>query len=552
MSKTRPRHAHGVAGRTVKGGFPLRRAGISALAIAAVAGAGITGLAAQAEPDSGKNLVANGSFSSSNAGWTGGKNTRLSSTDGRTDGRALRVTSTSHSASTVTLWERHSPVERVAAHHTYSATAWVRVEKLGHSVALRLFEKNDRDQVVGTTQNATKPDTTGWKKLTTTYTARTDSSSLDLGISGHGLNRDRGIVIDDVTLTDVTAGATTTPTASAIPTVKPSAKATAKGNGTASAAPTPKPAAKPSPSATAPSTTTPKAATDASASDTPTTASPAPASQPTPTASAAAPASTPSASAPSGWKLAWSDEFNDTAIDRNAWTVENNSTYGDGNKELACLMDRPENIKESGGVLTIAARKESSPITCGSHDSRFPNGRSYTSAMMHTKNKMDFEYGRFEIRAKMPTTPGTSKGLWPAFWMRPTDGNLGELDILEVVGTGKNNASEANRVSQTIHYDYVPTYPQQANVYKLPSGNYADGFHDFAVEWQPGSIKWYVDGALTYTRTTNTTSWIDEAFSGDFFLRLNMAVGGSWPGSPDADTAFPAQYQVDYVRVYQR
>ncbi|WP_158603872.1 family 16 glycosylhydrolase [Cryobacterium tepidiphilum] len=547
MSKSRPRHAQKAAGRTVKGGLPLRRAGISALAIAAVAGAGLTGLAAQAEqPETGKNLVSNGTFASSNAGWTGAKNTRLSSADGRGDDRAVRVTSTSHAASTVALWERRTPVENVVAKHTYRATAWVRVEKLGRSVALRLYEKNHRDHVVGTEQAASKPKSTGWKKITADYTARSNASSLDLGILGYGVDRDRGMVIDDVTLVDVTPAST----ASAAPTATATAKATAKPTAKPSAKSTSEPTTKPSAKATETPTTAPDVAADAAAQ------TEAAASQPAPTTSASpaavAPAKTSSPAAPSGWKLAWSDEFNDTTIDRNAWTVENNSTYGDGNKELACLMDRPENIKESDGLLTISARKESSPITCGSHDSRFPNGRSYTSAMMNTKNKMDFEYGRFEIRAKLPTTPGSSKGLWPAFWMRPTSGSLGELDILEVVGTSKNNASEANKVSQTIHYDYVPTYPMQVNVYKTPSGSYADGFHDFAVEWEPGSIKWYVDGNLTYTRTKDTTSWIDKAFSGDFYLRLNMAVGGSWPGSPDADTAFPAKYQVDYVRVYQR
>jgi beta-glucanase (GH16 family) len=551
MSKTRPKHAEKAAGRTVKGAFPLRRAGISALAIAAVAGAGLTGLAAQAEqPAPGKNLVANGTFSTSNAGWTGAKNTRLSSADGRGDDRALRVTSTSHSSSTVGLWERRTPVEDVIAKHTYRATAWVRVEKLGRSVALRLYEKNDRDHVVGTEQAASKPTSTGWKKISASYTARDDSSSLDLGILGYGVDRDRGLVIDDVTLVDVTPSASTAtavPTATATPAATAKATATAKPSTKPSTKPSATPTASPKPTDAAPSTAPVASADTATATDTVTAA---PTATATPTA--VAPTATTSPSAPAGWKLAWSDEFNGTSIDRNAWTVENNSTYGDGNKELACLMDRPENIKESDGLLTIAARKESSPVTCGSHDSRFPGGRSYTSAMMNTKNKMDFEYGRFEIRAKMPTAPGTSKGLWPAFWMRPTSGSLGELDILEVVGTGKANASEANKLSQTIHYDYVPTYPMQVNVYKTPSGSYADGFHDFAVEWEPGSIKWFVDGNLTYTRTTSTTSWIDKAFSGDFYMRLNMAVGGSWPGSPDADTAFPAKYQVDYVRVYQR
>lgn len=256
--------------------------------------------------------------------------------------------------------------------------------------------------------------------------------------------------------------------------------------------------------------------------------------------------------APAGWKLAWADEFSGTTLNRAVWNVANNSTYGDGNKELACLMDRPQNVKVSSGLLTIAARKEATPITCGTNDTRFPAGRKYTSAMLHTKNKLAFQYGRFEIRAKMPTAQGTSKGLWPAYWMRPAVGGIGELDILELIGTGKSDPYSANKVSQTIHYDYVGTHRKQSHVHKLASGNFADGFHNYAVEWAPGSIKWFVDGTLTYTRTLSTTSWIDKAFVGTFYLRLNMAVGGTWPGSPDANTAFPANYQVDYVRVYKR
>ncbi|AMB57559.1 hypothetical protein AWU67_00315 [Microterricola viridarii] len=250
--------------------------------------------------------------------------------------------------------------------------------------------------------------------------------------------------------------------------------------------------------------------------------------------------------------MVWSDEFNGTAINRAVWNVLDNSSYGDGNEELACLMDRTENVSVAGGLLTIAARKEARPMVCGRNDYRFPDGRLYTSGMVTTKNKLNFEYGRFEIRAKTPLTPGTSKGIWPAFWMRPALGGIGELDILEAIGTGAGDASQANRVVQTIHYDYVPTYAQEGTFYDMPAGNTADGFHDYAVEWERGTIKWFVDGVQTYERNSSTTSWLDEAFVNKFFMRLNLAVGGTWPGSPDADTAFPAKYQVDYVRVYQR
>jgi len=259
----------------------------------------------------------------------------------------------------------------------------------------------------------------------------------------------------------------------------------------------------------------------------------------------------PAPKAPAGWTLDWSDEFSGTAVNPAYWNVEDDSTYGDGNDELACLLDRPENVSVAGGELAITARRESAPLRCGRHDARFPDGRLYTSGMLSTKGRLSFEYGRFEIRARTPTAPGTSKGLWPAFWMRPSVGDIGEIDIFEVLGTGAGQPG-ANRIHQTIMYDYLPTHRQQSRAYDLPTGALSEGFHTFAIEWERGSISWFVDEVLTYRRTATTTPWLDQAFTGDFHLRLNLAVGGVWPGSPDEATTFPARFQVDYVRVYRR
>jgi beta-glucanase (GH16 family) len=253
-----------------------------------------------------------------------------------------------------------------------------------------------------------------------------------------------------------------------------------------------------------------------------------------------------------GWNLVWADEFNGGTINREVWNVEHNSTFGDGNDELACLLDRPENIGVANGLLTITAREEATPIQCKTRDPRFPNGRSYTSGMLTTKNTADFQYGRFEINAKTPLAPGRSKGLWPAFWLRPSGGGIGEIDILEAKGTGKGAPFGVKDVLHTIHYDYEGTHPKQNTGYDLPSGTTSDGFHNYALEWEPGSIRWFVDGVQTYERNHSTTSWIDEAFANEFYILLNLAVGGNWPGSPTGDTDFPAQFQVDFVRVYQR
>jgi beta-glucanase (GH16 family) len=231
--------------------------------------------------------------------------------------------------------------------------------------------------------------------------------------------------------------------------------------------------------------------------------------------------------------------------------VHNNSTYGEGNKELACLM--AANVTEGGGALTIRAEKLDSPKKCGWNDPRFPEGRSYTSGFVETKRKASFTYGRFEVRFKAPIGAGTSKGLWPGFWLRPDDGGIGELDVVEIIGSDAATAAvQTNKVMHTLHYDYKRTHPKQGGSYTLPSGGWNDGFHTGAVEWEPGVIRWYIDGVLTYQRTRATTPWLDEAFGRPFHLKLNMAVGGNWPGSPDAATEFPADYVIDYVRVYER
>ncbi len=233
------------------------------------------------------------------------------------------------------------------------------------------------------------------------------------------------------------------------------------------------------------------------------------------------------------------------------WTAENQSTYGNGNNELACLTSRPQNLDVSGGVLALRAQHEAQPYKCGSNDTRFPNGRDYTSAMISTQGKATWKHGIFEIRAKLPTQADTSKGMWPAFWMRPESGGLGELDVLEAIGSDPGG-SEWNKVHQTIWYDYNGTYPKQGHDDTFAAGGPSDGFHTYAIKWEPGLMQWLVDGQVTFTRTTSTTSWLDAAFSQPFYIRLNLAVGGNWPGAPSSNTQFPDSYDIDYIRVYQQ
>ncbi|MBT0770548.1 glycoside hydrolase family 16 protein [Kineosporia sp. J2-2] len=253
------------------------------------------------------------------------------------------------------------------------------------------------------------------------------------------------------------------------------------------------------------------------------------------------------------WKLVWADEFQGSTVDPANWVVEHESTYGDGGGQIACLMNRPENVTVADGVLRLTARREGDPLPCGSGtDDRFPQGRAYSSAHLSTKGLHEWTYARFEMRAELPVRKGISKGMWPAFWARPTAGGTGEIDVLEAVGSGSGD-QEFDKAYQTIWYDYVGTHEKQANAYSFPAGEGpGEGMHTYAVDWSPTSIVWSIDGQQVYERTGETTGWLGSAFSKPFYLRLNLAVGGSWPGDPTADTEFPSSYDIDYVRVYQR
>ena len=244
-----------------------------------------------------------------------------------------------------------------------------------------------------------------------------------------------------------------------------------------------------------------------------------------------------------GYQLVWSDEFDGTAVDTGKWTLQIGdgcpSLCGWGNNELQYY--RSQNATVSGGLLTITAKEESY------------GGRDYTSARMRSLNKGDWTYGRMEMRARLPI----GQGIWPAFWMMPTNSVYGgwaasgELDIMEYVG------QDPDRVFGTLHFG--GTWPanmsaQSGPGYILSSGTFHDGFHDFAVEWEPGEIRWYADGQLFSAQVDwySTNGPYPAPFDQDFHLLLNLAVGGNLPGPPDGSTVFPQEYVIDYVRVYQK
>jgi beta-glucanase (GH16 family) len=297
-------------------------------------------------------------------------------------------------------------------------------------------------------------------------------------------------------------------------------------------APTTAPTALPPPPTTKPTTPAPTKTSPAPTSSPTKSPTAAPTETPTPKPTTASPTAAPTD--PAGWHLVWKDEFTGGAIDKSKWNVRDNEGR---NIDLGCNVDDPDNSFVSGGNLTIRALKE--PATCSSQN------RQYTQAYLDTIGKASWKYGRFEMRAKSPNTPDNSQGYWPAFWLRPDDGGNGEIDVTELPG-GKDWYDKS---TAAIFWDYSPV--KQDGRFAIPGGGYpADGFHTYTTEWEPGILRWYIDGHLIWTRDRSTTPWFDQAFNKPYNIRLNFQVGG-WLGSPTANNKFPADFQVDYVRVYQ-
>lgn len=282
----------------------------------------------------------------------------------------------------------------------------------------------------------------------------------------------------------------------------------------------------------------------------------------------------------SDWVMVWEDNFDGDAIDDKKWSFEINCAGG-GNNEKQCYTDSEENAFIADGILNIVAL----PAEEGAD-------KPYTSARINTRYKADFKYGRFEVRAKLPS----GQGSWPAFWMMPIDEvyggwpRSGEIDIVESVNlkVPTDDGVESN-IYGTLHYGQEwPNNDSSGKAYTFSQdSNPADDFHTYAIEWQEGEIRWYVDDYLYATQrqsellynangealalkhkgwyteyfdqTTGelTTFWDASPYDQEFYLILNFAVGGDWPENVNATgidaTAFEngQTFEVDYVRVYE-
>ncbi|MBB5081845.1 glycoside hydrolase family 16 protein [Nonomuraea endophytica] len=249
------------------------------------------------------------------------------------------------------------------------------------------------------------------------------------------------------------------------------------------------------------------------------------------------------AAAPAPGPLVWSDEFNGSAgsaVDQSKWRFDIGGS-GWGNNEQQYYTNSTRNAAmDGGGNLVITARREN-PANYQCHYGTC----QYTSARLLTAATFTRAYGRFEARLRVPR----GQGIWPAFWMLGNDigsvgwPNSGEIDIMENIGR------EPSTVHGTLH---GPGYSGGAGIgaaYSI-SGAFADAFHTFTVDWSPNLIIWYVDGNEYQRRTPASLGGNRWVFDHPFFMIMNVAVGGHWPGYPDATTTFPQTMTVDYVRVY--
>lgn len=235
------------------------------------------------------------------------------------------------------------------------------------------------------------------------------------------------------------------------------------------------------------------------------------------------------------WDLVWEDDFSGTALNTSNWSHQIGAS-GWGNNELQYYTSGSNNITVSGGHLSITAKQESY------------NGANYTSARIRTINNADFTYGRMEASIQLPE----GQGIWPAFWMMPTNNAYGgwpasgEMDIMEYLG------HQTNKAYGTCHYGYVGDHQYLGSNYTLPSGTFPNNFHVFAMEWEPDTIKWFVDNVNYYTVKRSDLGSYPWVYDKDFHFILNVAVGGNWPGPPNGTTVFPQTMKVDYVRVYKQ
>lgn len=227
----------------------------------------------------------------------------------------------------------------------------------------------------------------------------------------------------------------------------------------------------------------------------------------------------------SGWSMTFNDDFNGSSLNRNVWRSDYFPNGGNGEMQQYVSDNSHNNYIVQKGMLQIVGRKETL------------NGQPYTSGIIHTKGRFEQKYGYFEIRAQVPY----GKGYWPAFWLLPDQDNwVPEIDVTEILGDKPATSY------MTLHYNNSSgAYLQYQGVYT--GANFSAGWHTFAIDWEPAYLIYYVDGVERY-RVTDAAAIPNMPL----YMIANLAVGGNWPGAPDASTVFPGYYNIDYIRAWQR
>lgn len=242
------------------------------------------------------------------------------------------------------------------------------------------------------------------------------------------------------------------------------------------------------------------------------------------------------------WNLVWSDDFEGRSLDFSKWEIEVNA-FGGGNQELQLYTDRSDNVRVENGTLVLEARRDNAGIA--------GTVREYSSGRIRSKRRGDWKYGRFEVRAQLPK----GQGIWPAIWMMPTDERYGtwaasgEIDIMEFKG------QEPNVLWGTLHYGAPwPNNRHSGTQKKFTDLDLSQDFHIYGIEWKEGEIRWTFDGEVWQVQKEWTTvnGEFPAPFNEPFHLILNLAVGGGFVGAPNSETRFPAQFLIDWVKVYQR
>lgn len=225
-----------------------------------------------------------------------------------------------------------------------------------------------------------------------------------------------------------------------------------------------------------------------------------------------------------GYQLAWSDEFDGPALDATKWST----SFAPKVHPVGCNNEKqvyaPENVMLRNGQLVLRAERKAR------------EGMPFTSGMVSSHEKFSQRYGWFEARVQLPR----GRGLWPAFWLLPANGTWPpEIDIMEHKGR------IPDRVWMTLHLPQPGTWQSKSSGGEWAGPDFTAGIHTFAMEWEPGSIRWYIDG-VERQHVEQTTPDLP------MYVIFNLAVGGDWDGDPDAATPFPAEMWVEWVRVYRK